>query len=195
MDPIEEALGPLGVIRSRALAIQQIARLVVRGELDFSVLADAPQQSGSCVIDRDERDRCHGDHEIGVTVFHDMGRDIPEDDGQDRLLENIQQGRNDTRDDQRGKQKLVRRLYSPDSPVLSKNACTTSWFSSRAMVQVLYTNNPPGLTAAAPLLRMSSWSLGSSFNNSGVLRQRESGFRRSTPSPEQGASTNTRSAC
>ena len=42
-----DALGPLGVIRSRSAAIAEIARLVESGELRFDALSDAAEQMGA----------------------------------------------------------------------------------------------------------------------------------------------------
>ena len=43
LHPIEDALGPLGVIKTRAHAIYDIARMFVSGELDFSSGARADE--------------------------------------------------------------------------------------------------------------------------------------------------------
>lgn len=44
MEPLEDALGPLGVIKSRSRCIAQIARMLLEGELDFAPDADVPRQ-------------------------------------------------------------------------------------------------------------------------------------------------------
>ena len=44
MDPIEDALGQLGVIKARSRTIRELARLVMRGELDLSTTADVAEQ-------------------------------------------------------------------------------------------------------------------------------------------------------
>ena len=82
--------------------------------------ADAPQQGGSGVIDRDKGDRRDGDHEIGVAVFHDVRCDVTEHDGQDRLFKNVQKDRYDNGNDQGGKQKLVGGLNGPGPSMLSQ---------------------------------------------------------------------------
>ena len=44
LDPIEDALGQLGVIRSRSRTIRELARLIVEGELDLSPAASVSDQ-------------------------------------------------------------------------------------------------------------------------------------------------------
>ncbi len=44
LEPIEDALGQLGVIKTRSRVIREIARLVTCGELDLSVSADVSEQ-------------------------------------------------------------------------------------------------------------------------------------------------------
>lgn len=44
MDPIEDALGALGVIKARSRTIRELALMTVSGELDFGFDADIPQQ-------------------------------------------------------------------------------------------------------------------------------------------------------
>ena len=46
IDDIESAFGQLGVIKSRSRTIQSIARLLVSGDLDFGLDADAQEQIG-----------------------------------------------------------------------------------------------------------------------------------------------------
>src|SRR5579862_3320329 len=65
---------------------------------------------------------------------------------------------------------------------------TTASFSSRLVVQTEYRIIPPGRTRSAAERSSPSWSSGS-----GLARQRRSGRAASTPSPEHGASTRTRS--
>lgn len=44
LDPIEDALGQLGVVRTRSRVIAELARLVTEGQLDLSPAASAPEQ-------------------------------------------------------------------------------------------------------------------------------------------------------
>ena len=44
LNPAEDALGTLGVIKTRSCTIAEIARLIVAGELDLGPSADAPAQ-------------------------------------------------------------------------------------------------------------------------------------------------------
>ena len=74
-----------------------------------------------------------------------------------------------------------------------RNSRTVPSFSSRLNVHVEYTSFPPGRTMRAALFRIAVCRAAQPAGASGFHWDAASGSRRNMPSPEQGASTSTRS--
>ena len=74
-----------------------------------------------------------------------------------------------------------------------RNSRTVPSFSSRLNVHVEYTSFPPGRTMRAASFRIAVWRAAQPAGASGFHWDAASGSRRNMPSPEQGASTSTRS--
>ena len=85
----------------------------------------------------------------------------------------------------------VERLRARDA--LRRRCSSTPSVSAAVSVHTLYTSTPPGATSCTAASTSSVWSVARRSTSSGCTRQRASGRRRSTPRPEHGASTSTRS--
>ena len=82
---------------------------------------------------------------------------------------------------------------STSTPLRRAPSVTVTWVSTMCGEQVTYATTPPGRTARNAATSSSRCSRVSGGRSAGWRRQRDSGRRRSEPSPVHGASTSTRS--